>query len=104
MKRVYLIWFFKKALPYVLADFVVFAVFLYFIGQFVFVQVVLDNLSRLVFSNPGGLTSYVLGALFDTGFAVQISLAGALAAGALGFKNVFSAFREETNIRQGAFY
>lgn len=104
-----MIWFFKKVLPYALADFLVFAVFLYFIGQFVFVRVVFENFARILFSNPGGLANYIFGALFGAKFAVQASLAGALIAFVLASKNIFALFiqlgvlKEETNLRRGTF-
>lgn len=109
MKKIYLIWFVKKVFPYALADFLIFAVFLYFIGEFVFVQVILENLARIVFSNPTGLAVYVFGAVWGTKFVVQASLAGALIAFTLASKNIFAVFvqlgvlKEETNLRRQAF-
>lgn len=109
MKKVYLIWFTRKVLPYALADLLVFTVFLYLIGQFVFVRMVLENLTRILFASPGGLAVYVFGAVLGTKFVVQVSLAGALTAFILASKNIFAVFvqlgvlKEETNLRRQAF-
>ena len=109
MRKVFLIWFSRKILPYVVIDFLALGFFAYLIGEYVFVQVVFENLSRILFSSPAGLAGYVFGALWGTKLVVQVSLAAVLAAVVLAFKNVFwlfvqlGALKQETNFRQRAF-
>ena len=87
MRKVFLIWFSRKILPYVVIDFLALGFFAYLIGEYVFVQVVFENLSRILFSSPAGLAGYVFGALWGTKLVVQVSLAAVLAAVVLAFKN-----------------
>ena len=109
MRRVFLIWFSRKVLPYILIDSLALGFFAYLIGEYVFVRVVFENLTRILFSSPDGLAAYVFGALWGTKPVVQVSLAASLAAFALAFKNVFGLFvqlgalKQETNFRQRAF-
>ena len=110
MKRVYAIWFFRSVFPYVFAEAAVFAAFLYLVGKYTFVEVVIDNFIRMLLATPLALLLYVSEAAINTKFVVQLSLVGAALAVILAFRNVLSAFiqlrifREETNLKRGVFY
>jgi len=110
MRKVYFIWFFKKVLPYALADVFVFGMFLYLVGKYTFVRVVMENFIRILLSSPESLMSYLADAAFNAQFVVLMSLVGASIASVLAFKNVFTlfvqlgVFKEETNLKRGVFY
>ncbi|MEK7566516.1 MAG: hypothetical protein AAB527_00045 [Patescibacteria group bacterium] len=110
MRKVYFIWFFKKVLPYALADIFVFGVFLYIVGEYTFVRVVMENFVRILLSSPASLMPYLADAALNAKFVVNMSLAGATIAMILAFKNVLAlfvqlrVFKEETNLRRGVFY
>lgn len=110
MRKVYAIWFFKKIAPFILADILVFGAFLYVVGEYTFVRVILDNLTRFSLSSPSALLPYFFDAAFNAQFVVLISLIGALAAIILASKNIFAflvqfrVFKEETNLKRGVFY
>lgn len=110
MKKVYAIWFLKRVLPYVAAEILVLGTFLYLVGEYTFVRVVVDNLTRITLSSPVALLPYVIDAALNTKLVVQVSLLGATVALVLAFRNVLYAFiqlrvfKEETNLRRGVFY
>lgn len=110
MKRVYFIWFFRRILPYVALEVLIFGVFLYFVGEHAFVRVIVDNSIQKMLFSPNSLLPYVFDAALNTKLVVQVSLLGALAAMLLAFRNVLYAFiqlnvfKEETNLKRGVFY
>ena len=110
MKKIYLIWFFKRVLPYVLGDVLIFTAFIYLLGQYTFVRVIMENFIRFMLSSPSALLPYFIDAITNTKFVVQISLAGSSIAVILALKNVLysfiqmKVFREETNLKRGLFY
>lgn len=110
MKKVYAIWFLRRVLPYAAAEILMLGVFLYLVGEYTFVRVVADNLTRITLSTPMALLPYVVDAALNTKIVVQISILGAVAATILAFRNVLYAFiqlrvfKEETNLRRGVFY
>lgn len=110
MKKVYAVWFLRRVLPYVAAEVLVLGVFLYLVGEYTFVRVIADNLTRIMLSAPTALLPYAFDAALNTKLVVQISLLGAIFATILAFRNVLYAFiqlrvfKEETNLRRGVFY
>ena len=110
MKKVYFIWFVRRVAPYVLAEIFVFGVFIYLVGEYTFVRVIIENLTRMTLSSPATLLPYIIDAALKTKLVVHISLFGATIATILAFRNVLYAFiqlrvfKEETNLRRGVFY
>lgn len=90
MRRVYFIWFGRTVLPHIIIEGFIFSVFIYLIGQYVFVAKVMQYAS-LVLANqseyPITLTSFALDIFLRTKLIVQISVLGSLAMFALIFKN-----------------
>jgi hypothetical protein len=93
MRRVYGIWFVKKVLPYVAAEAVVFAGFIYFIGRQVYVANVIQYASSVLTVNmahPANFASFALGVFMRTELGVQISVLGALLMAAFVFRNLIA--------------
>lgn len=90
MRRIYLIWFGKTIIPYIMIEGLVFSVFIYLIGQNVFVAKVMQYASLILANQseyPITLTSFALDVFLRTKLIVQISVLGSLAMFALIFKN-----------------
>lgn len=105
MRRVYLIWFGRTIIPYIIIEGFIFSVFIYLIGQNVFVAKVMQYAS-LVLANqseyPITLTSFAIDIFLRTKIIVQISVLGSVAMFALIFKNFIAsiiqfAHAKETN-------
>lgn len=106
MRRIYFIWFGRTVLPYIIIEGLVFSVFIYLIGQYVFVAKVMQYAS-LVLANqseyPITLTSFTLDIFLRTKLIVQISVLGSLTMFALVFKNLIASIiqlahtKNETN-------
>ena len=93
MRRIYFIWFGRTVLPYIIIEGLVFSVFIYLIGQYVFVAKVMQYAS-LVLANQSEytitLTSFTLDIFLRTKLIVQISVLGSLTMFALVFKNLIA--------------
>ena len=100
MRRVYFIWFSKRVLPYLAVEAVLFASFLYLIGQQVYVARVLEYTTSVLASNlahPTVFASFTADLFIRTRIGVQISVIGSLAATFFFFRNVIgSAFQLAT--------
>ena len=106
MRRIYFIWFGRMVLPYIIIEGLIFSVFIYLIGQYVFVAKVMQYAS-LVLANqseyPITLTSFTLDIFLRTKLIVQISVLGSLTMFALVFKNLIASIiqlahtKNETN-------
>lgn len=91
MRRVYLLWFSKNVLPYVAAEAVIFAGFLYLIGQNVYVAMVLKYANGILAANifnPAVWVAFGTGIFIHTHLIVQVSVLGSLIMAVLLFKNV----------------
>lgn len=81
MRKVYLIWFGRKVLPYLLIEILFFAGFLYLIGRQVYVANVIQYASSVLAANmahPANFVSFALDVFLRTELGVQISVLGAL--------------------------
>lgn len=106
MRRIYFIWFGRTIIPYIVIEGFIFSVFIYLIGQNVFVAKVMQYAS-LVLANqseyPITLISFAIDIFLRTKLIVQISVLGSLAMFALIFKNFiasiiqFAHAKNETN-------
>ena len=102
MRRIYFIWFGRTVLPYIIIEGLVFSVFIYLIGQYVFVAKVMQYAS-LVLANqseyPITLTSFTLDIFLRTKLIVQISVLGSLTMFALVFKNLIACIVQLANTK-----
>jgi len=93
MRRVYAIWFVKKALPYLAAETAAFAGFMFFLGQQVYVANVLKYSAEVLSGNmahPLAFVSFAADLFLRTRLGVQISVIGSLAMIFFLFRNVIS--------------
>lgn len=107
MRRVYFIWFSKRILPHIIFEGIVFIIFMYLIGQNVFVAKVMQYAS-LVLANqseyPMTLASFTFDVFLRTRPIVQISVLGSLIMFFLISKNFiasiiqFAHAKDETNL------
>lgn len=91
MRRIYLIWFGKRVLPYLAAEFILFAGFMYLIGQNVYVAMVVKYASEVVIaniSNPMAWLAFSGEIFIHTRLIVQLLTLGSLLMIILLFKNV----------------
>lgn len=111
MRRIYVIWFSRQVLPYLIMEAAIFGVFAYLIAQNVFVAKVVEY-AGLFFGdnskNPAALISFVFRIFGHTRLIVQISVLGSIAMLALMFKHFIKsaiqlAISKETNIAGRAF-
>lgn len=94
MRRVYLIWFGRKVLPYVAVQIAAFAVFIYLLGEQVYVAKVVEYASSILFNNmahPTVFASFAADLFLRTRLGVQLSVIGALAMVFFLFRNVIGA-------------
>ncbi len=93
MRQVYAVWFVKKALPYLAAEAIAFAGFMYFLGQQVYVANVLEYSMAILSGNmthPLAFISFAVDLFLRTRLGVQISVIGSLAMVFFLFRNVIS--------------
>lgn len=103
MRRVYLIWFTKKAAPYFLAELALFSGFLYLVGHYVFVSQVLQYASQILANssiNPVVWGSFTIHLFLKTRFIVQLSVLGSLAMIFLLLKNFTSSWAQLVLVKQ----
>ena len=62
LNKLYRVWLFRKLLPVLIAEIIVFAFFLYEIGERVFIERVFDNASNILFTHPSGIPSFFVSA------------------------------------------
>ena len=107
MRRVYFIWFSKRVLPYIILEGFVFAIFMYLIGQNVYVAKVMQYAVLALaskFANPLAILSFALDIFIRTRLVVQISVLGSLLMIFFIFKNFVVSIiqlaltKEETNL------
>ena len=82
MRKVYLIWFGRKVLPYVAFEAAAFAVFMYFLGQQVYVARVVEYVILVLSNNmahPAVFAFFAVDLFLRTHLGVQISIIGSLA-------------------------
>lgn len=91
MRRVYLIWFGRKVLPYLVFEVAAFAGFVYFLGEQVYIAKVVEYATS-VFSNnmahPTVFASFMVDLFLRTRFGVQLSIIGAIAMSFFLFRNI----------------
>lgn len=58
LRKIYRVWLFRKLLPVLVFEIVVFAAALYFLGRAVFVQRVLENALNVLFSSPSNIVPF----------------------------------------------
>ncbi len=97
MRKVYLIWFGRKVLPYIAFETAAFAGFIYFLGEQVYIARVMEYATS-VFSNnmahPTVFASFAVDLFLRTRLGVQISVLGAMAMVFFLFRNIIgSAFQ-----------
>ena len=112
MRRVYSIWFIKKAMPRFVAELVAFSVFMYLIGRQSFVAKVLLYANQIFVNNsfnPAVWTNFAFNTFLNTEFIVQLSVLGSLFAVIFAFKTFIASLvqlnlvKEETNLLSQSF-
>lgn len=91
MRRVYFIWFGREVLPYLAIETAIFAGFMYFLGQQVYMARVLEYSTSVLSNNMGHpfiFLSFALDLFLRTQFGVQISILGSLAMVFFLFRNI----------------
>ena len=93
MRRVYLIWFGRKVLPYVVVEIAVFAGFMYLLGSQVYVARVMEY-AVSIFSNnmthPTVFASFAVDLFLRTRVGVQLSILGAMAMIFFLYRNIIA--------------
>ena len=93
MRKVYLIWFGRKVLPYIAFEAAAFAGFIYFFGQQVYVAKVMEYTSSVLTNNmahPTVFASFAADLFLRTRLGVQLSIIGSMAMIFFVFKNIIS--------------
>ncbi len=93
MRKVYLIWFGRKVLPYIAVEIAAFAAFMYFLGRQVYVAKVMEYATSVLSNNmahPMVFASFAVNLFLRTHFVVQLSILGAIAMIFFLFKNIIS--------------
>lgn len=86
--RVYIIWFFRRIMPLMLAQVLVISFALKIFGQKVFVVKVLENAALASNSNYWEFLNYLASAFFQTRLLVQIAILLILGVGALILRDI----------------
>ena len=93
MRRIYFIWFGRKVLPYIAIETAVFSVFMYFLGEQVYIARVMEYATS-VFSNnmahPTVFASFAIDLFLRTRFGVQLSIIGSMAMIFFLFRNIIA--------------
>lgn len=103
MRRVYLIWFVRKILPYVALETTGFVAFLYILGRQVYVARVIEYVSSVLDNNmahPLYFASFVIHLFLRTHIGVQLSILGAIAMVFLLFRNVIDSAIQLSLLRE----
>ncbi|MBI2446725.1 MAG: hypothetical protein HYV51_02810 [Parcubacteria group bacterium] len=93
MRRVYFIWFGRKVLPYVISEIAAFAVFMYFLGEQVYVARVMEYATSILSNNmahPTVFASFAVNLFLRTHLGVQLSIIGSAAMIFFLFRNIIS--------------
>lgn len=72
LRQIYRVWLFRKLLPVLILEIVLFAAVLYFLGRAVFIQRVFENALNVLFSDPPQIFSFVVKAFVNAKFATQV--------------------------------
>ena len=91
MRRVYLIWFGRKVLPYIAVETVAFAGFVYFLGEQVYIARVMEYTTFVLSNNmahPTVFMSFAVDLFLRTRLGVQLSVLGAMAMVFFLFRNI----------------
>lgn len=91
MRRVYLIWFGRKVLPYLALETAAFAGFVYFLGNQVYVARVMEYATSVLSNNmahPTVFASFLVDLFLRTRLGVQLSILGAMAMVFFLFRNI----------------
>lgn len=93
MRRVYLIWFGRKVLPYLVLETIGFTGFMYFLGEQVYVAKVLEYSTSVLSANmahPAVFISFAIDLFLRTRLGVQLSVLGAMAMVFFLLRNIIS--------------
>lgn len=110
MRQVYLVWFFKKALPFVLLEGLILFILLNQVARYVFVEKVLEGFVKIFFSNPFEFLAFFGKTFLKTKTIVQISLIGSSALALILSKNIlqcviqFHLVKNETRLPRMSFH
>ena len=91
MRKVYLIWFCRNMLPYVVSEIAAFAVFIYFLGEQVYMARVMEYATTVLSNNmahPTVFASFAFDLFLRTRLGVQVSIIGSLAMVFFFFRNI----------------
>ena len=91
MRKVYLIWFGRKVLPYIAFEAAAFAGFMYFLGEQVYVARVVEYTTSVLSNNmahPTVFASFAIDLFLRTRLGVQFSIIGAMAMIFFLFRNI----------------
>ncbi|OGD24671.1 hypothetical protein A2819_02950 [Candidatus Azambacteria bacterium RIFCSPHIGHO2_01_FULL_40_24] len=91
MRRVYLIWFGRKVLPYIAVETVAFAGFVYFLGEQVYAARVMEYATFVLSNNmahPTVFASFAIDLFLRTHLGVQLSIIGSMAMIFFLFRNI----------------
>ncbi|MDO8743260.1 MAG: hypothetical protein Q7J30_01735 [Candidatus Azambacteria bacterium] len=111
MRRVYLIWFGRKVLPYIAFETAAFAGFMYFLSEQVYMARVMEYATSVLSNNmahPTVFASFAVDLFLRTRFGVQISILGAMAMVFFLFRNIIGsavqlALAKETKLTSRTF-
>ncbi len=93
MRKVYLIWFGRKVLPYIAIEIAAFAGFTYFLGEQVYMAKVIEYATSVLSNNmshPAIFASFAVDLFLRTRLGVQLSILGAIAMIFFLFRNIIS--------------
>lgn len=111
MRRVYLIWFGRKVLPYLALETAAFAGFVYFLGEQIYMARVVEYTTSILSNNmahPTVFASFMVDLFLRTRLGVQLSILGAMTMVFFLFRNIIDsviqlALAKETKLTNRTF-
>ena len=82
LNKIYRVWLFRRLLPVLVLETLLFTFLLYELGQSIFVRSVLENALSVLFNNPGQIVPFFFSAFFHASLFTKIitlAIAGAIA-------------------------
>lgn len=103
LQKVYRVWLFRKLLPVIAAEVIAFSVILYAIGRLIFVERVVENGTRVLFTNPIEIFKFIGAAFLHASFFEELLILALALAVALIVRHLTQGFLRLILVRQNYF-
>ena len=103
LNRIYRVWLFRRFLPVLVTEVLVFSLALYWLAQAVFVERVVVNAMRVFFESPPRIFTFVISAFGAAPLATKLLSVGAAVLAALLLRQLTQGFLRMILIRKNYF-